>query len=204
MPRRSNERGQAAVEALLMLPLLTVLLWAVTDIGAMQFSAQRTTQVSRQAAMAAALGQPVATLRVPAGMDVEGSAQRWLGSSAAGGGALQDEWFGAAIRMLSVQVRSLPPPGNVMFGLPVSRHLSVAFGAGYAHGDADAQRRIGASSTGWLQASRTSQAEAGRMQRTVSRAEAPWGRPALSRDWLSAWGDVLPGDRLGRRMEVGR
>lgn len=204
MPRRSNERGQAAVEALLMLPLLTVLLWAVTDIGAMQFSAQRTTQVSRHAAMAAALGQPVATLRAPAGMDVEGSAQRWLGSSVAGGGALQDEWFGAAMRMLSVQVRSLPPPGNVMFGLPVSRHLSVAAGAGYAHGDADAQRRIGASSTGWLQASRTSQAEAGRMQRTVSRAEAPWGRPALSRDWLSAWGDVLPGDRLGRRMEVGR
>ena len=78
MQRGSNEQGQAMVEGLLMLPFLTVLLWAVLDIGAMQFSAQRTTQVSRQAAMAAALGQPVATLRAPARMDVEGSAQRWL------------------------------------------------------------------------------------------------------------------------------
>lgn len=204
MPRGSNEQGQAVVEALLMLQFLTVLLWAVSDIGAMQFSAQRTIQVSRQAAMAAALGQPVATLRAPARMDVEGSVQRWLAFSVAGGGALQDEWFGAAMRLLSVQVRSLPPPGNVMFGLPVSRHLSVADGAGYAHGDADAQRRIGASPTGWLQASRTSQAEAARMQRPVSQAEAPWGRPALSRDWLSAWGDVLPGDRLGGRAEGGK
>ncbi len=53
MQRGSKEQGQAVVEALLILPLLTVLLWAVSDIGAMQFSAQRTTQVSRQAAMAA-------------------------------------------------------------------------------------------------------------------------------------------------------
>ncbi|PTW97637.1 pilus assembly protein TadE [Achromobacter mucicolens] len=204
MKRGSNEHGQAVVEALLMLPLMAVLLWAVSDIGAMQFSAQRTTQVSRQAVMASALGQPAATLRAPARMDLEGSAQSWPGFSGAGVRALQDEWFGGAMRLLSVQVRSLPPAVNVMFGLPVSRQLSVASGAGYAHGDADAQRRIGASPTGWLQSSRTSLAEARRMQRFVNRAEAPWGRPALSRDWLSAWGDVVPGDRLGKRAEGGR
>lgn len=199
----SREQGQAVVEALLMLPLMAVLLWAVSDIGAMQFSAQRATQASRQAVMAAALGQPVSTLRAPWGMDLAGEAQTGAGS-ATPGAALQDEWFEGAMQMLSVRVRSLPAPGNALFGLPVSRHMSVASGAGYAHGDADAQRRVGASSTGWLQAGRTSLAEAGRMQPHVGRAEAPWGRPALSRDWLSAWGDVVPGDRLGRRAEAGK
>lgn len=201
--RAANERGQAVVEALLMLPLMAVLLWAVSDIGAMQFSAQRTTQASRQAVMAAALGQPVATLRVPLGMDLAGTAQRWPGSAVAGA-SLQDKWFGAAMQLLSVQTRSLPRPGIAMFGLPISRHLSVASGAGYAHGDADAQRRVGASSTGWLQASRTSRAEAERMQRQVGKVEAPWGRPAMSLDWLSAWGEVAPNDRLGKRAEDGR
>ncbi|MFJ3463316.1 TadE/TadG family type IV pilus assembly protein [Achromobacter spanius] len=201
--RGANERGQAVVEALLMLPLMAVLLWAVSDIGAMQFSAQRTTQAGRQAVMAAALGQPVATLRAPQGMDLAGTAQRWPGSVVAGA-SLQDEWFGAAMQLLSVQTLTLPRPGNAMFALPISRHLSVAGGAGYAHSDADAQRRVGTSATGWLQASRTSRAEAGRMQRQVGKVEAPWGRPTMSLDWLSAWGDVLPNDRLGKRAEDGR
>ena len=200
MKRGSNERGQAVVEALLMLPLMAVLLWAVSDIGVMQFSAQRTTQASRQAVMAAALGQPLATLRAPAGMDLASTDQAWPGAVAAGG-ALQDEWFGAAMNLLSVNVRALPRPGNAMFGLPIQRHISVASGAGYAHDDADAQRRVGASPTGWLQASRTSLAEAERMRRQVNKVEAPWGRPTLSPDWLSAWGDVVPDERLGKRAE---
>lgn len=203
MTRTASEQGQAVVEALLMVPLMAVLLWAVSDIGALQFSAQRTTQASRQAVMAAALGQPLATLRAPVGMDLAGTAQAWPGAVAAGG-ALQDEWFGAAMNLLSVNVRALPRPGNAMFGLPIQRHISVASGAGYAHGDADAQRRVGESPTGWLQASRASMAEAARMQRHVGGADAPWGRPALSRDWLSAWGDVVPNDRLGKRVEDGR
>lgn len=199
--RGSNEHGQAVVEALLILPLLAVLLWAVSDIGAMQFSAQRTTQASRQAVMAAALGQPMATLRAPSGMGLTGAAQTWSGSAVYGPAALQNEWFGGAMQMMSVQTRLLPRPENAMFGLPISRHISVASGAGYAHGDADAQRRVGASDTGWLQAGRSSLTEAGRMQRQVSKVEAPWGRPMLSRDWLSAWGDVVPKDRLGKRAE---
>lgn len=199
--RGSNERGQAVVEALLMLPLMAVLLWAVSDIGLMQFSAQRTTQASRQAVMAAALGQPVATLRAPLGMDLDSAARSRPGTAVAGPAALQNEWFGGAMQLLSVQARLLPPPGNALFGLPISRHISVASGAGYAHDDADAQRRVGASPTGWLQASRTSLAEAERMQREVNKVEAPWGRPTSSRDWLAAWNDVVPNERLGKRAE---
>lgn len=201
MRRGSNERGQAVVEALLMLPLMAVLLWAVSDIGVMQFSAQRTTQASRQAVMAAALGQPVATLRAPLGMELAGAARSWPETAVGDAAALQNEWVGGAMQLLSVQTRSLPLPGNALFGLPISRHVSVASGAGYAHGDADAQRRVGASSTGWLQASRTSLAEAERMQRQVNKVEAPWGRPMLSQDWLSAWGDVVPNERLVKRAE---
>ena len=204
MKRRSSQLGQAVIEALLMLPLMALLLWAVSDIGALQFSAQRTTQASRQAVMAAALGQPVGLLRAPAGTDLTGAVQAFPGPAAGIGGALQDEWFGAPQKLLSVEVRSLPRAGKAMFEVPISRRISVASGAGYAHGDADAQRRVGASPTGWLQASRVSLAEAGRMQPYVDRVEAPWGRSRLSRDWLSPWADVVPADRLAPRVEGGR
>ena len=201
MKRRASQVGQAVIEAVLTLPLMALLLWAVSDIGALQFSAQRTTQASRQAVMAAALGQPVGSLRAPAGMDLTGAVQTFPGSAAKSGGVLQDEWFGAPQKLLSVEVRSQLRAGKAMFDVPISRHISVASGAGYAHGDADAQRRVGTSPTGWLQASRDSLAEAGRMQRYVDRVEAPWGRPSLSRDWLSPWADVVPNDRLVKRAE---
>lgn len=153
MKRGSSQFGQAVIEALLMLPLMAVLLWAVSDIGALQFSAQRTTQASRQAVMATALGQPVGSLRAPAGTELSGTVQTFPGAAMKSGAGLQDEWFGAAMNLLSVEVRSLPRGGKSMFDVPISRHISVASGAGYAHGDADAQRRVGASTTGWLQAS---------------------------------------------------
>jgi hypothetical protein len=202
--RGRSQLGQAVIEALLMLPLMAVLLWAVSGIGALQFSAQRTTQVSRQAVMAAALGQPVASLRAPAGTELSGEVQKFPGAAVESGAALQDEWFGAAMSLLSVKVRSLPRGSKSVLDVPILRHISVASGAGYAHGDADGQHRVGASTTGWLQASQGSLAEAGRMQGYVDRVEAPWGRPSLSRDWLSPWADVVPNDRLGKHTEAGQ
>lgn len=204
MKIRTRQDGQAVIEALLMLPLMAGLLWAVSGIGALQFSAQRATQASRQAVMAAARGQPATLWRAPDGMDVARGAQVLAGVASPRAATLQDEWFGQGMKMLSAETRSRPRAGDATFGLPIVRHISVASGAGHAHGDADAQRRVAGSATGWLQASRTSTSEAGRMQGYVDRADRPWGRPSLSLDWLSAWGDVVPADRLAKRSEEGR
>lgn len=201
---RVRQHGQAVIEALLMLPLMALLLWAVSGIGLLQFSAQQTTQVSRQAVMSGALGQPLVLLRAPVGMELSGSAEVLRGAAPARASGLQDEWFGKAMKLLSVEARMQPRRADPLLGLPVVRRISVASGAGYAHGDADAQRRVGAAPTSWLQAARHSLSEAARMQGPVERVDGPWGRPRLSLDWLSPWADVLPADRLGKREGPGR
>ncbi|MFD4839894.1 pilus assembly protein [Achromobacter sp. NPDC058515] len=199
-----RQQGQAVIEALLMLPLMSLLLWAVAGIGSLQFSAQQTTQASRKAVMSGALGQPLQTLRAPAGMGLSSDAMALPGVAAPRVSALQDEWFGAGLRMLSVEVRAQAQPRGPSAWPPIARRLSVASGAGHAHGDADAQRRVGSARAAWHQAAQSSLSEAARMARPVARVDAPWGRPALSLDWLSAWADVAPADRLGNRREQSR
>ncbi|WP_313619396.1 pilus assembly protein [Achromobacter sp.] len=197
--RRVRQHGQAVIEALLMLPLMALLLWATSGIGSLQYSAQQTTQAGRKAVMSAAQGQPMTALKAPGGMDLSSAAEVLSGVSPPQAATLQDEWFGAALTLLSVEVRTQPRRTDALIGLPISRRLSVAGGAGYAHGDADGQRRVGAARTGWSQAGRMSLSEAGRMQRPLERVDAPWGRPKLSLDWLSPWADVVPADRLSKR-----
>lgn len=199
-----RQQGQAVIEALLMLPLMALLLWAMAGIGSLQFSAQQTTQASRKAAMSGSLGQPLQALRAPAAMALSSDAIALTGVASPRISALQDEWFGAGLRMLSVEVRTQPRAGDPSAWLPIARRISVASGAGHANGDADAQRRIGAARTGWRQAGDGSLSEATRMQRPVDRVDGPWGRPKLSLDWLSTWADVVPADRLSNRREQSR
>lgn len=199
-----GQKGQAVIEALLMLPLLALLLWAVAGIGKLQLAAQQATQASRKAVMAGALGQPLATLRAPAGMDLSSDANGLSGVATPRAAALQDEWFGAALTMLSVEVRSQPLVSDPSAWPLVARRISVATGAGYAPGDADAQRRVGQSRTGWRQAAQDSLSAASSMRRPVDRVDGAWGRPGLSLDWLSAWADVVPTDRLGKGKEQNR
>lgn len=193
----ARQQGQAIVEALLMLPLMTVLVWAVTWAGGLQFSAQQLSQASRKTAMSGALGQPV----VPAhSMAATGQRQRVLelpGIAPSNMSVLQDEWFGVGLRLLSVYARSMPSQAG---RAPIiARHAHVAMGAGHAHGDADAHRRIGNAPTAWRQVERVSLAQARRVGPATRRMDGPWRRPALQTDWLSAWADVVPPDRLGTR-----
>lgn len=199
-----RQQGQAVVEALLMLPLMVLLLWAVAGIGSLQFSAQQTTQASRKAVMSGALGKPLQELRPPAGMGLSSDAIALPGGATQRVSALQDEWFGAGLHMLSVEVRTQPRAGDPSAWLPIARRVSVASGAGYANGDADAQRRLGAARTGWRQSGETSLSAATRMQRPVDRVDGPWGRTKLSLDWLSIWADVVPAERLGNGREQSR
>jgi len=197
-PLSSRQRGQAVIEALLMLPLLALLPWAVSWIGGLQFSALEMTQASRKAVMAVALGRPLqdsggAAERVR----LSGGAQPLPGVAPPRVAALQDAWFDAGLTLLSMEA------GTVRLGrlesLRIARHMHVASGAGHAHGDADAQRRIGQASESWRRAADASSAQARRLAHLLDRLDGPWRRPRLSPDWLSAWTDVVPADRLGSR-----
>jgi hypothetical protein len=198
-PFPSRQRGQAVVEALLMLPLLALLPWAVSWIGGLQFSAQEMAQASRKAAMAAALGQPVQDSGVAAARGLSGAARPLAGVAPPRLAALQDVWFGAGLQLLSVEASTASQGGREP--LRIARRTYVASGAGHAHGDADAQRRIGRAPESWRRAADGSLGQARRLNPLVDRMDGPWRRPRLSPDWLSAWQDVVPADRLGSRWE---
>lgn len=194
-----RQQGQAMVEALLLLPLMAVTIWAVAGIGDLQFLAQQMSQASRKAVMSGALGQPLApswarasTVLTKQGKTLQGVATPRLS-------ALQDEWFGAGLQLLSVQAQAAPLRVDAVFAPSIARQTRVAIGAGHAYGDADARRRIANAPTAWRQVERGSLTQARRVGALVRRMDGAWGRPSVSTDWLSAWEDVVPSDRLGRR-----
>lgn len=219
----ARQQGQALVEALLMLPLMALLIWAITWLGDLQWSAQRVAQLSRKAAMSSALGQPVNQVRAAGPVDLRGSSTALSGVAPRSVATLQDEWFGTGLQMLSVQAQmSVQTPGQMRaqslaqprvepqtqtIGLSrgllpaplIRRYTRVVIGAGHAQGDADMQRRIANAPTAWRQAQRASAAEARRVGAAARRMDGPWGRPELSLDWVAAWNDVVPADRLGKR-----
>jgi hypothetical protein len=198
-PFPSRQRGQAVVEALLMLPLLALLPRAVSWIGGLQFSAQEMAQASRKAAMAAALGQPMQDSGIVAARGLSGAARPLAGVAPPRLAALQDAWFGAGLQLLSAEAGTARQGGREP--LRIARRTYVASGAGHARGDADAQRRIGQASESWRRAADGSLGQARRLKPLVDRMDGPWRRPRLSLDWLSAWQDVVPADRLGSRGE---
>ncbi len=194
-----RQQGQAMLEALLLLPLMAVMVWAVAGIGGLQFSAQQMSQASRKAVMSGALGQPLAPSWSRAATVLTKQGKPLRGIATPGLSALQDEWFGVGLQLLTVQAQAVPLRVDAPRALRIIRQTRVAIGAGYADGDADARRRIANAPTAWRQAERGSLTQARRVGALVQRMDGPWGRPSVSTDWLSAWEDVVPADRLGRR-----
>ncbi|MBB1597688.1 TadE/TadG family type IV pilus assembly protein [Achromobacter sp. UMC46] len=195
----ASQQGQAVVEALLLLPLMAMMVWAVSGIGNLQFSAQQMSQASRKAAMAGALGQPLEPAWSSASSALKSQATALSGIASPRVRVLQDEWFGVGLRWLSVQARTAPVRHDALLAPSIVRQTRVAIGAGYAHGDADARRRIAGAPTAWRQAERASLAQARRVGAIAQRMDGPWGRAAVSMDWLSPWADLAPADRLGKR-----
>ncbi|WP_238914477.1 TadE/TadG family type IV pilus assembly protein [Achromobacter insolitus] len=193
----TRQQGQAMVEALLILPLLALLLWGATWIGSLQFAAQEMAQASRKAVMASAMGQSMHDLPKAKRATLSGGASLLHGIALPQVAALQDEWFGEHLRLLSVTASTARR--DPVAGPRIARQTYVASGAGYAHGDADAQRRIGKAPTPWGKAVSASLAQARRLKPVVDRIDGPWGRPGLSLDWVSDWADVVPMDRLAIR-----
>lgn len=197
MPACFRQRGQALVEALLMLPLLMLAFLAVGWVGKLQLAAQEMAQASRRAAMASAAGAPLARSNGFGGQ--AGRSQSMPGATASGNAGLQAEWFGADLQLLAVTAQTALPGSVHRDAARIARRTSVAAGAGYAHGDDDAQRRIGAAPTAWRRAADRSLPLARSIGGKVGRVDAPWGRPAITTDWLSSWADLVPADRLGKR-----
>lgn len=200
---RRRQAGQALVEALLLLPLMGLLVWAVSWVGGLQFSAQQMSQLSRKAAMAGALGQPLGQSSVPQesrnGARLTQRTYALTGVVAPRLAALQQEWFGHGLQLLSVHARAPAWRGPAASVLPITRHTHVAVGAGHAYGDTDATRRIGHAQTPWRRAERDSLTAARRVDALARRMDGPWGRPSLQTDWLSPWADVVPTERLVKR-----
>ncbi|MGH8818131.1 MAG: pilus assembly protein [Achromobacter pestifer] len=194
-----HQQGQAALEALLLLPLMATMVWAVTGIGGLQFSAQQMVQASRKVAMSAALGQPLKPSSSPASSGLTSQTVGLPGIASPRMRALQAEWFGVDLQLLSVQARTLPSTPDMVLAPSIMRQTRVAIGAGHAHGDADARHRIGNAPSAWRQLELVSLAQARRVGALAQRVDGAWGRPAASMDWLSAWEDVVPTDRLGTR-----
>lgn len=198
---RRRQAGQALVEALLLLPLMALVIWGAAWVGNLQFSAQQMSQLSRQVAMAGALGQ--ASTPTKAGRELDSRLSALPGVAAPRMAVLQREWFGQSLQLLSVHAR-LPSAIGAGAHLPASalaitRHTHVAVGAGHAHGDADAARRIGQAPTAWRQAERNALMAARPVGGVARRMDGPWGRPALQLDWLTPWADVVPTERVDRR-----
>ncbi|WZB72244.1 hypothetical protein WJ968_12665 [Achromobacter xylosoxidans] len=181
---------------MLLLSLLTLLLHAALGLGRAQLAAMQLGNSSRKAAMTAARGQAMSLHDVRNGVALRGVAQVARGGSAsAASQSLRNDWLGEA-RLVQVRADTtvaMPPPFS---GLRISRQVQVLSGAGHARDDADAQRRVGAASLSWRRVSQVSQERARAMGQLLETARSPWGRPALSMDWLAAWHDVATVDSL--------
>ena len=188
------QRGQALIESVLLLSLLTLLLHAALGLGRAQLAAMQLGNSSRKAAMTAR-GQAMSLHDVRNGVACAASrrwlaadprppraspAQRLVGRGPAGAGARRyDGRYATAVFRFAHQS---PGPG--------------AERGGTCTDDADAQRRVGAASLSWRRVSQVSQERARAMGQLLETAESPWGRPALSMDWLAAWHDVATADSL--------
>lgn len=179
-----GQRGQAMVEALLMLPVLVLVFLGVAWMGKAQYTALALMQASRQTAMSVALGLPVAPaegIRIQQAADI-------------GDGGWRAGWWGGDARRVWATSQAWVSGTAVWGGFQLARRVGVAAGAGNARDDEDAQRRIGLSTTGWGRVAAGSASLAQMLAPVVEAVDRPWRRPSPSRDWLSAWGDVLPAD----------
>ena len=197
----ARQQGQAIVEALLVLPLMAALIWGVTWVGGLQFSAQQLAHASRKAAMAGALGQHATPLHSFAAARQTRQMRDLDGVATPSLSRLQREWFGEGLRLMAVYAQSAHSSSGALRSPSITRHTHVAVGSGHAFSDHDARHRIAKPSDGWRRAEQMSLAAAHRMAPQLQRMDRPWGRPALRTDWLSGWADVVPQGRLTPQQE---
>lgn len=196
---RAWQCGQALVEAMVLLPVLILSFMAVAWLGQLLFTAQVAGVASRSAAMVAAVG---------GGVPARSGSFGLAGSSVDAGdppfAPLQAEWLGAEARQVSVTAHADVAGVGPWGATRIERRTRVAAGAGNAEGDDDVRRRIDAAAISWAQTAERSLSLAREISGQVMVADSPWGRPALSLDWLSSWADVVPAEGFARNARATR
>lgn len=186
MTRRAiGQRGQAMVEALLLLPVLALVWLGIAWLGKAQYTALTLIQASRQAAMSTAMGRPLDPT----------DRTRVEVTAAAGADGWRDEWSGEDARRVWATSQAVVNGSAAWGGILLARRVGVAAGAGNARNEQDAQRRIGLSARFWGQVAADSISQVQALAPAIQAVDRPWRRPPPSEDWLSAWADVLPAER---------
>jgi hypothetical protein len=76
------------------------------------------------------------------------------------------------------------------------RHTLLLTGDGHAADDLSAQTLLDQSHVGWQRAYGKSLKAALNVKKQLTPLDQPWERPSLQTDWLTAWSDLVPKDRL--------
>lgn len=199
----TRQHGQGMVESLFALAALLACAYAIAWTGSALYQAMQAAQTSRAAAFAAARGEPAPASRDGARLAV-GRDQAGPQPSDGQQAQLQRDWLRADTRLVTVQAeRRIQAPGgwtaSPVGDVSIRRHTSVAQAGGHAVSDMDGQRRITDSRVGWQAAAESSQSLARRLRSSIAGVDGAWGARKPDIDWVSAWPQLVPADKLTSR-----
>ena len=202
---RNMQIGQAATETVIVLALLSTLLAGCAYVGSGLAYVTQTQQQAREAAFRVARGEG----NVLASSAASAPQRKNVALERLSMGWLQPGGQGARARTLRREWR-LADTGVLRAGVAQAR-TALLTDAGHTASDADTQRRVAQSSTGWGRSYDRSSALARTVGSRIARADAGWRRSSSSVDWLPRWSDIVPTDvkskaepvyRLGNRGAV--
>ena len=198
------QQGQALVEAVFALAALLACACAIAWTGSAWHQAMQAAQASRAAAFSAARGGAPAARSDEAGLSL---ARSQAGPVPVDGkqAQLQQDWLRVDTRLVTAQVeRKIQAPagwtqlhvGDVI----VHRHTSIAQTGGHAVSDKDGQQRITDSRAGWQAAAESSRSLTSRLRSSISGVDGAWGGRKPDSDWVSAWPQLVPADKLTSKV----
>lgn len=195
-----RQQGQALVEAVFALAALLACACAIAWTGSAWHQAMQAAQASRAAAFSAARGGAPAARRDGAALNL---ARSQAGPVPPDGkqAQLQQDWLRVDTRLVTAQAeRKIQAPVGwtqlPVGDVTVHRHTSVAQAGGHAVSDKDGQQRITDSYAGWQAAGGSSQSLARRLRSSISGVDGAWGGRKPDSDWVSAWPQLVPADKL--------
>jgi hypothetical protein len=194
-----TQRGQALVEAVMVLAILLLLGAGIAVLGRLQWQGLEMTRVGRTYAFRYAQGERATP---PPGVwhGRANHAPAFLGPGGAQTILLRRDWGVEDKGIVTAYAKAVPAVVNGV-GQPyiVQRHISLLAEAGHAVSDEHTQQRIGSSNTAWRQAIQLSHHAGQRVAAALDGIDRAWGRAAPQFDWLMPWSDLVAHERLQQR-----
>jgi len=191
------QRGQALVEAALVMSVLLGVMLVVHATGVWQDEALRTGLAARQAAFAYTRFAPEPGYDIAADVNIA-LAARLTDEAQPGGvhrhaGVLRREWALGEADVTSVQaVVPMSHASHAGARLNFTRHTALLRGAGHSAGDTQVQQRVGQSALGWQTAARQSSSAGQAVAARLAPLDLAWGRAQPTFDWFSDWTARVP------------